>query len=145
MFSPYRKGRHGNVRAESGGDGPVEEEGSRDPSPAIRGDLGALRRDPVPPQRHREPAGATHLRHGHAAEYVQVTGPGSGASHRKQRDKRTSYLTQMASERTAPGSDWHSHEQRFFSTVLLFFLLLSFLFLLASVPRGGGEGREVLR
>lgn len=91
MFWSHRKGRHGDVRAEPGGDGPVEEAGSRDPPAAVRGDLGALRRDPVPPQRHREPAGATHLRHGHAAEQVQLTEP--GASHCKQRDKRTSYLT----------------------------------------------------
>lgn len=145
MSSSCRKGRHGDVRAESGGDGPVEEEGRRDPSPAVRGDLGALRRDPVPAQRHREPAGATHLCHGHAAEHVQVTGArgpggGRGFSPQKQRDKRTSYLTQTACERTAPGSDWHSRQRRFFSTVLLFFLPLSFLF---SLTFSSSEGKVV--
>lgn len=120
------------MRAEPGGDGPVEEEGSRDPPPAVRGDLGALRRDPVPPQRHREPAGTPHLRHGHAAEHVQVRAP--AASHCKQRDKRTSYLTQMASERSAPGSDWHS---AIFLNCPFVFLLVSFFFCSCwlSVPR----------
>lgn len=40
---------------------------------------------------------------------------------RKQRDECTSYLTQMASERTAPGFDCRAFTW-FFSTVLLFFV-----------------------
>lgn len=145
LVSSHRKGRHGDVRAEPGGDGPLEEAGRRDPPPAVRGDLGTLRRDPVPPQRHWEPAGAAHLRHSHAAEHVQVTGPGGGASRCKQRDECTSYLTQMECGRAAqvltPGrSTWtafcFSQLSFCFSSVWWVFVLTGFWFL-----SGGRAGK----
>lgn len=74
-------------------------------------------------------------------------GPGMGASHCKQRDKCTSYLTQMVSERTTPGSDCGAFTWTVISLNCPFvsFLLL-FLFLLAfSSSKGGrGRGQEVL-
>lgn len=69
---PLRQRRHGDVRAESGGDGSDPEEGRRDPAQAVRGDLGALRRHPVPQEGHREQAGAAHACHRHASESPQV-------------------------------------------------------------------------
>ena len=60
---------------------------------------------------------------------------GARASHCKQRDKRTSYLTQMACERAAPGSDWHS---AIFSQLSFCFILLVVFFW-----RGGVLGSEV--
>lgn len=69
---PHRQRRYGDVRAESGGDGSDQEEGRRDPPQAVRRDLGALRRNSVPQESHREQAGSPHTCHRHAPESAQV-------------------------------------------------------------------------
>lgn len=69
---PLRERRYGDVWAESGGDRSDQEEGRRDPAQAVWRNLGALWRNSVPQESHREQAGPPHTRHRHASESPQV-------------------------------------------------------------------------